>query len=296
MKKALLACAAMLVPVLCGCDFDDSEDAYAFSTPDFFLNHIQDANPYYTIRSTEVDRSFPDYETVVALEINKTCSFAPIEKFAPTTDRYMTYYLLFSLSTAGPNYSSFSIYADGSAKIEYKKALGRLHSYYYACDASEGAHINDFVEAYLKQQIINEAEAKKEGENGATMAKFFEYARTFNFATVSWEVDGTVEGGVGTFADQWWAFLDEIEKTEFVPVSDPSLPDAACLTYAHPNYHRIDGPTWVFELMRGCKFARIKYFYEYKGVEYDTRKYYSLDQADGQRMMDRAVSISKNGW
>ncbi len=296
MKKALLACFAMIVPALCGCDFDDSEDAYQYSTPDFFLSRIEGTHPYYTIRSTEVDRSFPDYGTAVALEINKSCAFSPLEKFAPTTERHMTYHLLFSLSTAGPNYSSFSIYADGSAVIEYKKALGKLHSYYYACEPSQGLHINEFVEVYLKQQIIDEAEAKKQGESGATMENFFDYARSFNFASVSWELDGSRANGVGTFADQWWSFLEEIEKTAFKPIDDPSVPDAACLTYAHSNYYQIARPTWVFEMLRGCEYARIKYFYEYKGVEYDARRYYSLSQADGKRILNRAASISKNGW
>lgn len=263
-------------------------DADKYNTPEKFLSHVEQTNEYCTIHSSEVDFSYVDVGLVVKNEILKIDSFTKTKNFTPSTHRRMSYELLIHFSTSGTNYSNLYIYEDGSTKIVYKPALGKISNFYFTCDPEQALALNNFVEEYLIQKQSDDAMAKEIGEAGATVENFFTFMEEQDSANVNLVVDLYLED----FIDDG-ELLNTIKNIKFTRVDEPMYGFHLLEYFTHREEYEPDAPKpfWNFVLFDTYTNARIGYTFIYKEVTYSFYGYYTFSASEGHLIENKALEL-----
>ena len=278
MRKWLLICVLTAMPLLFACGEEGSEE---YSTPDLFLSHVRDASPNITVGSSDTDFTYSDYGLTVKKEILEVGEFVAAKSFSPSTDRHMRYRILFSPSTAGPNYACLFIYADGATKIDYKKALGFTVSFYFTCDSNRASSLCDSVRDQLATWGKEEQEAIQEGEKGASIESFCSYIAPLSTAEVYLWIEGVI-----TNTPRHLELLSLIKETTFTKLEALQYGRDA-VRYQNPSLSS-PLPSWSFGLIETLDRACVIYNYEYKGVAYSHRNEFSLDAKEGESLLAEA--------
>ncbi len=281
MKKLLFIPVLALTLSLTGCEDDKAKD---YSSPELFFSHISEPHRYITIHSTEVERSFIDYNLTVKDEILKTCTFTAASQTESKSNRYITYYHLHSHSTAGPNYSKLYIYDDGYTRIEYKAALSRLYTYHFTCPVEQASYINGFVKSYLNELIDDEVAAQEKSKAEGTIENFFTFMSESKQKYVNCQHERTTIG----FEDDG-ELLDVMKGITFNKTNDV-LQEIPLLKY-FKDYDESIVPSWTFYLYHDYEHAAVIYTFEHKRINYTFYNYYSLNIDDGHQIVDKALEI-----
>lgn len=278
MRKLFFVTLLAVMPALSACGEEGSEE---YATPTLFLSHVRDASKNITVESSDTDFTFPDYGLVVKNDILQVGEFIAAKSFSPSTERHMRYRILFSHSTAGPNYACLFIYADGTTKIDYKKALGFTVSFYFTCDSNRASSLCDSVRDQLVQWGQDEEEAIQKGEKGATVEKFCTFMEVRSKAEIFLWIEGDI---VNT--DRHVELLALIKRTAFTKLDDLKY-ERDVFRYQDPS---LPGPlpSWSFGLGEALDRARVIYTYEYKGVVYSHRNEFALDTKEGESLLSEA--------
>ena len=83
-----------------------------YYTPELFLSHSMDHH-YITVKSSNIEGEVQDKELKIKDYILEVGSFESIKKNETKSSRFITYHILISNATTGPNYSNMIIYDDG---------------------------------------------------------------------------------------------------------------------------------------------------------------------------------------
>lgn len=278
MKKAFLVPLLAVMPVLSSCGEEGSEE---YATPDLFLSHVREASPNITVSSSETDLTYSDYGLAVKSQILQVGAFVAAKSFSPSTDRHMRYRILFSSSTAGPNYACLFIYADGATKIDYKKALGFTVSFYFTCDSNRASSLCDSVRDQLIEWGKEEQEAIQEGEKGANIENFCSYIAPLPTAEVYLWIEGVI-----TNTPRHLELLSLINDTTFTKLEALQY-GRDVVRYQNPSLSS-PLPSWSFGLIETLDRACVIYNYEYKGVTYSHRNEFSLNAKEGESLLAEA--------
>ena len=151
MKKALIVPALLVTLCLTGC-FDSKNTLNEYKTPELFLSHSTEPHHYFTIYSSkDMSKKTLDYDLEIKEAILAAGPFTEVDGIEPKTERYFTYEILRSLSTAGPNICKLHIYDDGNINIYVKNAIAKQCNAFYTMDPEKAYALNDFVELKIEE-------------------------------------------------------------------------------------------------------------------------------------------------
>lgn len=153
MKKLFSAFLALPM-LLTSCVFKD-DGWKEYETPELFLAHAV-VHSYITVTSSKMDFEVMDYDLNIRDAILEMKEFTSVKNIDNKSDHYITYKILISLATSGPNYSNMYIYDDGNMQIDYKASLGSLHSFYYTFDSTKAPSLVDKIEQQIEENIEKE--------------------------------------------------------------------------------------------------------------------------------------------
>ena len=160
MKKVTIIPALLISLSITGC-FKSTKTLEEYKTPELFLSHSTIVFDYITIYSSkDMSKKTMDYEFAIKNEILASGPFKEVNGIQPKTDRYFTYEILRSLSTAGPNICKMHIYDDGCINIYAKDALAKQCNAFYTMDPEKAYHLNDFVEEKIEEAQEREEQAE----------------------------------------------------------------------------------------------------------------------------------------
>ena len=158
-KPSLFLTTLSLAIPLAGCiTIGDDGWKETYGTPTLFLNNVDTGQPLVYCGGKERIPWCYDENLEIRDILLASGPYAESKRIASDSDRYITYYLLRSNSTAGPNYCALMIYGDGFVTIDYKSALASHHYANFTMDETQANDLIDQVEPKV-------AEAAKSGES-----------------------------------------------------------------------------------------------------------------------------------
>lgn len=151
MNKLLKTIPALLLPVLMtGCF--TKPDMTKYKDISTFYGEAEVAYCWYWTREHEGQHYDNEQEYIVLKEIEKIDSFQEIKKFKKPDINYLTYHILQSNSTAGPNFTEMTIYEDGKVLLTDKHALSDYGYLYFSCDVEQALHVIEFANNLIENR------------------------------------------------------------------------------------------------------------------------------------------------
>ena len=278
---------------LTGC-FNSNDTLEKYKTPELFLSHSIEPDNYITIYSSkDSSKKTLDYNLDIKNAILDAGPFTNTSSFKPNTDRYFTYDILRSLSTAGPNECKMRIYDDGYISIYAKDALANASYSYYTMDNEKAYSLNDFVE----EKILDAENAKKEAEEQAkvegTIDNFFiEMEKRSSITIMYWPGDTF-------FSDDYHdngELLAVLKQAAYTPCERLDI-GSRVLSYNDQRHdYGDDYLTWRYELSKDN--TKVELTYEYKdrnNQSYVYYFYYTIEESQGIAIINKASEVaSKN--
>lgn len=158
LKRISLSLIMLLLIFMIACKFSCKDDGWKeYYTPELFLSNSMDYHNV-TVKSSNIEGGVQDKELIIKDYILEVGSFESIKKNETKSSRFITYHILISNATTGPNYSNMIIYDDGFIEIEYKASLGKHHYFYYSFDSSMASTLFDKIENQIRenQKLVEE--------------------------------------------------------------------------------------------------------------------------------------------
>lgn len=289
-KTLRLATLALSLP-LSSCIFDFSDDGWKkYYTPELFLEHAK-VHQYVTVHSTEVDApGVLDYDFEVKNAILDAAPFESISTAGEKSARFLSYEILRSHATSGPNYSNMYVYDNGLLQIDFKASLGSLHSFYYKFDEAKAKALNAFGENRIRQSIAEEE---------ADLAKAKEDGSIWNLLVA---IEGASVIPVWCWKDRVLhecyddgRLLNVLKNTTFEPLSSATSFNAALIYNTGNGGNSPTVRDWYFNLSADLAHINVIYFYRNRhGLSQETAIPYSLDSRQGQAIINTAFSIPSN--
>lgn len=280
-RSALLLLSLLFVAFASsGCFGSSDEDWKEYRTPELFLDHSM-VHAYVTVESTEIEGSIQDYGLEVKKTILDAAPFQEVGSISPAKKRHVSYNMLFSHSTAGPNYSNMHIYEDGYLQIDYKKALGPLRSFYFTFDPS--TKLVDNVERRISTVLAGiEEDAEKARSEGIVQNMV---AALIDESTVPvWCTDGSKQYD---YLDDG-SLLSVIASTSFTPKD--ALVTNPVFIYNGGRSYLPSRDGWSLGLAGDHETAAVNYRFTHRYGGVDTVIIgYSLAKADGENLLSKAI-------
>ncbi len=286
-KKLLIIPISSMIFSLSGC-ISFADDCWKeYNTPELFLSHSV-VHDYVTIESTGIEGSVLDYEFKIKDLILAVENYETISKKSTKSKRYISYKILISHSTAGPNYSNMYIYDDGYLQIDHKSALGRKRSFYYSFDSSIAHTLVDSIENRINEIVEAENEDLEKAIVAGSMNNFITAIEDAEVVPVRcWEDKKT------------YSFYDDNElldiiKTIDIERSNDTTNYGQILLYNTNFTGEASLVEWHFDLLKNFEFLEIYYAYKNR-FDYPKTSLtrYSLDAQKGRELYQKALEMAK---
>ena len=170
LSKILLSSLVLTSFTLSACESSGWEE---WNTPELFLSHSQ-VHHYVKVTSSEVEGEVLDYDFKIKNMILNVTSFESAKNVNKNTDKFIKYYILRSLSTAGPNYAQMFVYDTGGLQIDYKSALGKVKTFYYSFDSSVAKTLVENIKERVVEIQNEELEDENKANNDGNISNFLE--------------------------------------------------------------------------------------------------------------------------
>ena len=286
--------AFFLIPLLSlglslsGCIFGESSWP-DYDTPEEFLSHSQ-VHPYVTVTCSSIVGEVLDFDMVIKDAILSAAPFSQTDSFESYTDRYFTYEIFLSHSTAGPNFTRMFVYDDGHLLILCKSALGKPSYHYFLFDQDKADALVTFVEGRIGEIIQNREEDKNAANAGATMEAFLGELTGASVIPVRlWE-----EHEVYECLDDG-SLLSLLSQMSFDLVSPYSFSSSALIynTFVDtPVAASVD--TWYLDISSDFRYANLYYFFDNRYEEGDvTFNTYSINENEGRSFYEASLALAK---
>ena len=268
---------------LTGCFSSDGWSEYY--TPELFLEHAR-VHHYVTVASSSKESSIMDYELKIKDAVLGAAPFTMTNKISPKSERYFTYHILRSPSTAGPNYAEMRVWGDGHVQVDYKAALGRLESFFYTFDADKAAALTDYVDTRIDEVVVALEEDAGKARKSASIENFLLEAEDATYCNVKLHHEKVLY----EFDDDG-RLLDLLEEMSFSPAGETAD------YYDILTYHLEPVPDVFAEwyLCLNQDFGRVSIVCSYEnrfGEEDSIRFSYAIDKVAGQAFYEEAVNLA----
>ena len=286
-KKVLILPIISMLFSLSGCISFADDGWKKYNTPELFLSHSQ-VHDYVTVETTDVDGKVLDYDFKIRDLILGVDNYETISKKSTKSNRFISYKILISHSTAGPNYSNMYIYDDGCLQIDYKSALGRKRSFYYSFDSSKAFSLVDSIENRINEIIEAENEDLEKAIVSGSMNNFITAIEEAEVVPVRcWEDKNTYN-----FYDD--NELLDIIKTIDLERSNDTTNYGQILLYNTDFTGEASLKEWHLDLLKNFEFIEIYYAYKNR-FDYPKTSLtrYSLDAQKGRELHQKALEMAK---
>lgn len=268
---------------LTGCFSSDGWRKYY--TPELFLEHAR-VHPYVKVASSSKESSIMDYELKIKDVVLEAAPFTMTNKISPKSERYFTYRILISPSTAGPNYAEMRVWSDGHVQVDYKAALARLESFFYTFDADKAAAVTDYVDTRIDEVVLALEEDAGKARKSASIENFLLEAEDATYCNVKLRHEKVLY----EFDDDG-RLLDLLGQMNFTPLGE------AADYYDILTYHLEPLPDAFAEwyLCLNQDFGRVSIVCSYEnrfGEEDSIRFSYAIDKVAGQAFYEEAVNLA----
>ncbi len=286
-KKLLIISISSMLFSLSGCISFADDRWKEYNTPELFLSHSV-VHDYITVESTGIEDSVLDYEFKIKDLILAVENYETISKKSTKSKRYISYKILISHSTAGPNYSNMYIYDDGYLQIDHKSALGRKRSFYYSFDSSVAHTLVDSIENRINEIIEAENEDLEKAIVAGSMNNFITAIEEAEVVPVRcWEDKKTYN-----FYDD--NELLDIIKTIDLERSNDTTNYGQILLYNTNFTGEASLKEWHLDLLKNFEFIEIYYAYKNR-FDYPKTSLtrYSLEPEKGRELYQKALEMAK---